>query len=87
MLAKFFSDHVLKVWPVRTGFSRAQLQLTADAIGETLRMRIQNLASYAAYIRQNKYRTPNAAKRILWDHMDTLGDQMMERLGRFIETR
>lgn len=84
VLVKFFNEYVVKVWPVDTGFSRAQLQVVAKPVGETLVMAIQNRAGYAAFIRQNRYRVPNAAKRILWDKMTKIGEDMMDRLGSYI---
>lgn len=84
VLVDFFNTYVVKVWPVATGYSRAMLQVVAKPVGETLVMSIQNKATYAAYIRQNKYRVPNAAKRILWDKMKRIGDDMMARLGHLI---
>lgn len=68
-------------WPVASGFSRGQLQVFAEQVDDTLVMRLQNLASYAAYIKQKWQSTPNVAKRLLWDPSNRLAERMIELSG------
>lgn len=77
-------DNILKRWPVRTGFSRDQLQLTAEQIGDMLVMKLENIAGYAAYIRQRWHATPNVAKRLLWDPSRTRARRILYYIGDFI---
>lgn len=72
-------------WPVRTGFSKSVLQIHARSVQDTLIMTIEDLASYAFYIRQSWHATPNVAKRLLWDPSKKVGDRMLQRLGEHIQ--
>lgn len=84
VLMAHFRNVVEAQWPVDTGFSKAQLQITADAVGDTLRMKIENLATYAGYIKQKGATIPHVVKRLMWSHSKRIGDDMMARLRTFI---
>lgn len=83
IIVKWFK-RTQKIWPVRTGFSRGQLQLTFRQIDSTLLIKLENLASYAGYIRQRWMPKPHVVKRLIWDPSKNIGERMLDRVASHI---
>lgn len=77
-------DEIREEWPVKTGFSKGALQLTAKPVGPYLKMRLENLAFYAGWIRQRKERTQNLVARLVWKPSQRVADEMTKRLRQWL---
>lgn len=77
-------ESIRRAWPVHTGFSRDALELEQRIVGTRVVASIRNLASYAGYIRQGKYRVPNAVKRLVWDPSERVARALAERVGKYL---
>lgn len=79
-----FFDRIEAAWPVASGFSRGALELEMRIVGSRVVASIRNLASYAGYIRQRKFREPHAVTRLVWRPSDALAERLAERVRSFL---
>ncbi len=79
-----FYEKVEQEWPVKSGFSKGALQLRAKTVGPYLVMKLENIAFYAGWIRQRKERVQNLVSRLVWRPSRKLGDEMADRLRRWL---
>lgn len=79
-----FFDRVEEQWPVATGFSKGALELEMRIVGGAVVASIRNIASYAGYIRQRKFRVPHVATRLVFNPSKALADRLLERIGHLL---
>lgn len=76
-----FANDVRQKWPRRTGYSAGRLQSSFDHIGDTVRWSIFNDAEYAPFIVVAKWGSVNAAKTLLYNPADKLGNRLVLLIG------